>query len=144
MEKVFYVPGQPWAIDFAVERDGVTVSQISGETLEQVQARHPGAIVADYAEVCAQVEAQSKTEPRQIDAEDFDYALNVLPPVGWVRESGCESFKMSEHTNGNVTAIYARLGDTFWTFQDVYTMKHAEIMEKVREAQASPQIRWVG
>jgi len=141
MEKVFYVPGQPWAIDFAVERDGVTVSQISGETLEQVQARHPGAIVADYAEVCAQIEAQSKTEPRQIDAEDFDYALNVLPPVGWVRESGCESFKMSEHTNGNVTAIYARVGETFWTFQDVYTMKHAEIMAKVRQAQESQQAK---
>ncbi len=53
MENVFYVPGQPWVIDFAVERGGVLVSAINGETLEQVQTRHSGAVIADFAVVCA-------------------------------------------------------------------------------------------
>ena len=137
-EMVFYVPGQPWVIDFAkVRGDGVTVSQLQGHTLEEVQARSPGAIITSYDEAAAQIEAGCKTEPRQIDAEDFDYALNVLPPAQWVAGDHAESFKMCERTNGRVTAIYARVGATYWKFEDVYTMPHAEIIAKVRKAQES-------
>ncbi|MEA9979902.1 MULTISPECIES: hypothetical protein [unclassified Pseudomonas] len=134
MEKVFYVPGQPWVIDFAVERaDGVTVSQLQGHTLNEVQARSPGVIITTYEDATARIEAGSKTEPRQIDVEDFDYALNVLPPVRWVRGGDVESFKMSERTNGRVTSIYSRVGASYWKFEDIYTMSHNEIIAKVRK-----------
>ncbi|HDQ4405505.1 TPA: hypothetical protein P8734_005703 [Pseudomonas aeruginosa] len=135
-EMVFYVPGQPWVIDFAkVRADGVTVTQLQGHTLEEVKARSPGAVVISYDEAVAQIEAGSKSEPRQIDAEDFDYALNALPPVQWVAGDHAESFKMCERTNGRVTAIYARVGSTYWKFEDVYTLPHSEIIAKVRNAQ---------
>lgn len=135
MEKVFYVRGQRWVIDFAIERaDGVTVSQLQGHTLEEVQARSPGAEIMTYREAVALIEAGCKTEPRQIDREDFDYALNVLPPMQWVRGGEYESFMMSERTNGKVTGIYARAGATYWKFEDVCTMSHTEIITKVRKA----------
>ena len=138
MENVFYVPGQRWVIDFAIVRaDGVTVSQLQGHTLEEVQARSPGAILMTYQEAVEQIETGCKTEPRQIDAEDFDYALNVLPPMQWVRGGDAESFLMSERTNGRVTGIYARIGATYWKFEDVCTLPHAEIIAKVRKAQES-------
>ena len=138
MEKVFYVPGQPWVIDFAFMReDGTLVTQLQRHTLEQVKERSPGAIITTYQDAAEQIEAGCKTEPRQIDAEDFDYALNVLPPMQWVRGGDVESFLMSERTNGRVTGIYARLGDTYWKFEDVCTLPHAEIIAKVRKAQES-------
>jgi hypothetical protein len=135
MEKVFYAPGERWVIDFAIKRaDGVTVTQIQGQTLEQVQARHPGAQLMSYQEAEQQIEAGCKTAPRRIDREDFDYALNVLPPVRWDQNGKYETFLMSERTNGRVTGIYARVKDSYWKFEDVCTLSHVEIIAKVREA----------
>ena len=140
MEKVFYVPGQPWVIDFAFMReDGTLVTQLQRHTLEQVQERNPGAIITTYQEAAAQIEAGCKTEPRRIGEEDFDYALNVLPPMQWVRGESCESFKMSERTHGKVTAIYVRLGASYWKFEDVYTLPHSEVIAKVRKAEKAEQ-----
>lgn len=141
METVFYVPGQPWVIDFAFERaDGVNVSQQQGLTLEQIQAEHPGAIATTYSKALEAIEAGCKSEPRRIDEVDFDYALNVLPPVGWVRAGDSESFKMSERTNGRVTAIYARFGSTFWSFQDIYKLTHLDIIQRVVHVIESEQV----
>lgn len=131
-EKVFYVPGQPWVQDFAVEVEGVVRSQLQGLTLEQFQAREPGVIVCTYGEARAQIEALSKSEPKPISEADFFYALEALPPQGWRHDAAGESFKMAEHINGRITAIYARIGGTFWRFDDVFTMPHAEVMERVR------------
>ncbi|MDX9668609.1 hypothetical protein QMK50_27060 [Pseudomonas sp. P5_152] len=138
MENVFYVPGQRWVIDFAIVlADGATVTQQQGHTLEEVQARCPGAILTTYQEAVEQIETCCKTVPRQIDADHFDYALNVLPPMRWVSGGDTESFLMSERTIGRVTGIYARIGNTYWTFEDVCTLLHAEIIAKVRKAQES-------
>lgn len=135
MENVFYVPGQRWVIDFAIHRaDGVAVSQLQGHTLEEVQARNPGAQVMTYSAAVAMIEAGCKTDPRQITEEDFDYALNVLPPMQWVRGDHYESFMMSERTNGTVTGIYARVGSTYWKFEDTCTLAHTAIIAKVRKA----------
>lgn len=135
MENVFYVPGQPWVIDFAIQRaDGATVTRLQGHTLEEVQARHPGAQLMSYQKAEQQIEAGCKTSPRRIDREDFDYALNVLPPVRWDQNGKYETFLMSERINGRVTGIYARVSDSYWKFEDVYTLSHVEIIAKVREA----------
>ena len=131
-EKVFYVPGQPWIQDFAVEVDGVVRSALQGLTLDQIQAKEPGVIVCTYEEARAQIEALCKSEPKQIGEDDFIYALEALPPQGWRHDAAGESFKMAERLNGRITAIYARIGTTFWRFDDVFTMPHAEIMERVR------------
>lgn len=134
---VFYVPGHAWAIDFAIERNGQLVTQITGETLEQVRERHPKAEIASASEVQAQIEESGKTTPRLITQEDFDYALNVLPPNGWHRGWDGESFKMAEHTVGRITAIYARQGDTFWKFEGLYNLPHDEIMGMIEKARAA-------
>ena len=134
MENVFYVPGQRWVIDFAIVRaDGVTVSQLQGHTLEVVQARSPGAEIMTYQKAVEMIESGCKTEPRQIQQEDFDYGLNVLPPMNWVRGVEFESFMMSERTNGKVTGIYARVGATYWKFEEVCTLSHRDIINKVRK-----------
>lgn len=132
MEKVFYVPGQPWVLDYVEEVDGVAYSYTRRMTLEQTQAENPGVTLCTYDEARAQIEALCKSEPKQISEGDFECALGVLPPEGWRADGAGESFKMAERVNGRITAIYARICNTFWHFNDVCTMPHAEIMERVR------------
>lgn len=136
MEKVFFVPGQPWVLDYAVERtDGVIVSEQQGKTLSEIQERHPTALIVDYQVAVEQIESGCKTDPRRIDIEDFEYALNSLPPQQWQGGAEYETFKMSERTNGRVTAVYARIGSSYWMFRDVHTISHVEIVMKIKAAQ---------
>ena len=80
-EPVFYVPGTTTIIDNAVDRGGVLVGHYSGETLEQIRLRYPGAALGEWDDVYAETEASCKTEPIEIKEDEFLKALNVLPPV---------------------------------------------------------------
>lgn len=133
LDKVFYVPGGH-VIDYAEDCGGVLRSICLRETLEQVQERYPHAIVGDAETVYREMESSYISDPVRITEDDFDYALNVLPPMNWVRSGSVQSFKMSEFTSGRITAIYAQFGDEYWKFSDRYTLSHSEIMERVIKA----------
>lgn len=132
-EPVFYVPGTTTIIDNAVERDGVLVGHYSGETLEQLRLRHPGAALGEWEVVYAEAEASRKTEPVEINEDEFLRALNVLPPVRWTRRSDSESFKISERLYGSITAIYARMGDRYYSFSDYIALPHDEVISRIRQ-----------
>lgn len=131
-EQVFYVPGQPWVIDFVEQQpDGSCVAAATGQTQEQIAAVSPGVILCTYAEARKQIESRAKSEPKPISEEDFTFALNCLPPMDWRHDANGESFKMSEFITGNVTSIYARMGNTYWMLDDVCTLSHREILERI-------------
>lgn len=80
-----------------------------------------------------------RSPPSEITWKEFDDALNVLPPVAWCNWSAAESFKISERTSGNITAIYCRIGDTaprYFHLSDSIFLKHDEIVRRCREALA--------
>lgn len=52
---------------------------------------------------------------REVTEEDWDYALNVLPPEKWCRINGVEMFCMSEFDYGVYTSQYARAGGKYYT-----------------------------
>jgi|SRR5471030_159668 len=133
MKKAFYVPNRPWIIDDAeVRADGACVSVIAGLNLEQIQTKYPGAILTTLKAATDAIEAMCKTVPRPIDHVDFYYGKTVLKNYGRARNGDSESFKMTEHKNGRITAIYARVGSSFWTFDDVAEISHEDIIERVR------------
>lgn len=133
--KVFYTPAAngcyPVIIDTLVEVEGSYIGQYSRETLEQVSKRHPTVMIGDALEVAGQREAMMISEPEQITEEQFNEALECLPPEGWVRNKHTESFKMCEYYSGRITSIYARFADTYWTFKDIGGKTHVDIMDKV-------------
>jgi hypothetical protein len=135
-EPVFYVPGTPTIIDTAVIRDGIFTTAIKGETLDQVRIRYPEAEIGEWDVVYQAVENSCKTEPQEITEAQFIYALEVLPPVCWKTAKGVESFKMSERFYGNVTAIYARLGKRYFTFNDLITLSPDEIADRTANSAA--------
>lgn len=57
--------------------------------------------------------------------------LGVLPPVASKRDSGGESFKISELTAGTITAIFVRVHARYFEFSDTITLPHKECVARV-------------
>ena len=128
-EHAFYVPGARWAQDGAVLVDGVWRGQFSPH--KGLADYPPGTEVLELGVLAARVEALCCTEPVEIDADRFNYLLEVLPPLGWVRRVGAESFKLSEFTNGRVTCVAVRVGSRYFSFEGVASTPHDECVAKV-------------
>jgi hypothetical protein len=133
-EPVFYVPGTTTIVDNAIDRAGVLVGRYSGETLEQIRLRYPDATLGEWADVYAETEASCKTEPVEIKEDEFLKALHVLPPVRWTQRIDSESFKISERLYGSITAIYARIGDRYYTFSDNIALPHVDVISRIKQS----------
>jgi hypothetical protein len=131
-EPCFHVPGSRTIIDTAeLDSDGVYRSTIKKETLAQVRIRYPDAEIGEWENIYRAAENSCKTEPQEITEAQYIYALEVLPPVCWKNSKGVESFKMSERFYGNVTAIYAHLGNRYFTFNDLISLTPDEIADRI-------------
>lgn len=134
-EPVFFVPGETNIIDTVVKnKEGQYIGEFSREVLSDVAKRYPGAEIGEFDIVLANIEKLLITDPIKITEEEYGDALDVLPPENWVVVKGSESFKMCEYTSGRVTAIFARRGSLYFTFQDIASLSHESIMAKVNLA----------
>lgn len=77
-------------------------------------------------------EEKAKTAVSEISEAQFNDQLNLMYPIDWCFYANTESFKSMEMYFGNVTSIYIRCNNRFFTFRDVVMLTHSEIMEKVR------------
>lgn len=124
-DKVF-VSGLLTVIDFLNPDTGK--SYVNGETLEQIQARYPGAQLVDFELWNAAKEKALCTEPEPSTEERFLELLEVLPPQRWQRgtttdDESCESFELCEHTSGRVTTVCVRIGEKYFEFQAIAGQK---------------------
>lgn len=137
-DPVFYTPAangkRPEIIGFGKMVDGILRDDWSNRNLDDFRARadYAHAEIGEYEVVRELIEGFFKTSPQEITAEEWDYALNVLPPMDWTRSAG-QSFKMSEMEYGRITAIFCTLGSRYFKFNDVCTLKHHEIVAKVTQ-----------
>lgn len=83
-------------------------------------------------EAQARYEDRFKTPVEEITANDFDYALNVLPPRAWTNTGGAETFKISERLAGSVTAIYVAMGTRYFRFHDDIRPPHDACCKRVQ------------
>ena len=51
---------------------------------------------------------------KEISEEEYNYALNVLPPLKWCTINGVEEFLMSEFYTGVYTTQYARYNNKYY------------------------------
>ena len=121
----FWTPGESNAIDCVHPVTGLSL--VNGETLEQIRERYPEAIVTGLDAILEAESKEFKRGPVEIDAEHWDYMLNVLPPMRWVNESGAETFKMSEMTSGTITTILCRIGERYFEMADDYWTSHDDV-----------------
>lgn len=77
-------------------------------------------------------EQAAKTAPTEITLMQFMDALSVMPPLDWQGNNASESFKLQEMVIGNVTDIFVKVRGRYFTFRDIHTLTHAEIVLCVR------------
>lgn len=115
-----------------VERFGEASTALSSLSPEY----GPDLIVLPLADAYKRYENGFKASPVEVSAERYWDMLEILPPDGFVGTGHEESFKLSERTAGNITAIFARVGDRYFELADSVFMKHADIIAAVRNSEA--------
>lgn len=129
----WYVPGETHIVDLIHPDDGLTLHY--HEDALAVRDRYPAAerMSCDDAWklIDAAALAQYRKDVSEVTEERFMDALNVLPPVGWTTHNGVESFRISERLWGNITDIYARLGDRYFVLSDDIRLSPAIVAERV-------------
>jgi len=117
-------------VDFIDPATGL--SEFGRSTQEQLAARYPGIEVWLIDAAVNFREQVGRTEPQEITREQWDSALEVLPPNHWERQGMFESFQCSEHWSGRLTSTYLRRGLRYWQFTDIAGMGIVAIIERVR------------
>lgn len=78
-----------------------------------------------------QRENQAHTEVTEIDLATFMDAISVMYPRDWCGNAVSESFKLAEMFCGNVTNIYAKVGERYFAFRDVVSLPHTAILARI-------------
>lgn len=86
-------------------------------------------------EACELVESAQAAEYigdwKEITAEEWQDALEVLPPEKWRNVHGVEIFRMMEYLTGNITGHYARLGERYFCANRRTTAEYADLAAEV-------------
>lgn len=129
----WHTPGQRNIYTFEHPKTGRSIW--GNETFEECAQREDGLVrmpiddAIDDAEN-ARAKAFNAGKPQECTAEQFQEALEVLPPVQWTARKGTMSFKMSEAMSGTLTACYVKVQDKYFVLTDSYATKHEELVEK--------------
>lgn len=125
--------GMPQALDVVVvDEAGNKFGMWSHDSEAQIKERYQGVSIIPVSEFADLQNKACLTEPVQITEERFIGALEVMPPMDWVRRGADESFKFVERYSGSVTSIFVRLGKEFYTFHGMDNMTHEAIIAKVK------------
>jgi len=129
-EWVYYAPSTHSVID-EVRPDGLTIW--GRKTYGQIVSEYPDVVKIPFDRALALNDAKYLDEPtKRITEDDWDDALNVLPPMKWNRYTEFETFMMSECITGDITRVYARIGDDYVRFNGRTSMTHFEIVTRAR------------
>jgi hypothetical protein len=131
-DMIFANPAQNQAADSAVEvAPGCYLGLYTRKSLEQLQEADPAIQLISVDEFVAITEAAMTTDPTEVDKAKFWDLLEVLPPGGWQRNGGAESFYMTEFYSGRVTTHVVRIGERYFTFNAPVMLHHADRTQKV-------------
>lgn len=122
----------PSVVDSVViDEAGVQRGLVSGETQAELSDRYPDMQVIDIDDFIIMHNDVHRTPPEESSEERFTFALECMPPLDWQIVRGIESFKMEERLSANMTSIYARKEDRYWTFVDRDDLSAEEIASKI-------------
>lgn len=62
--------------------------------------------------------------------QQYQQALEMLPPEKWRSGPRSESFMMSEFIVSRITRTYVRIESRYFTFRDCHTLTHEDIVSK--------------
>lgn len=104
-------------------------------TIECLHKENPNAKIMTVEQFYDFQYERFATKSEQVTEARYWEMLEILPPLDMHVSGQNTSFKMSERLTGNLTSIFAQIGDTYWTFVDRDTMTHEEIIAKILKEQ---------
>lgn len=129
---VYYSPSRLTTIDTIHWFTGLTM--YCQKTYATVVEEYSDAVLIHVDEaILIMEEANIDKVATSITKSQFWNALECLPPENWVCREYTESFKMCEYWSGQITSIYVRIGEEYFTFRDRASMTHDQIVAKTRE-----------
>jgi len=87
---------------------------------------------AELEPLCIAHDNSMKTNVEPITAEQYNYALDVLPPCRWHRVAGYSVFHVSERITANLVNWYAKHMGEYLTFVDDASITDAQIAKKLQ------------
>lgn len=127
---LFYSPTRALIID-TCQKDPAR-GDYSGKTLAEFLPEFPDAIATDLNAAWEAMEASARAPVTETTAENFQYALEALPPKYWKHGKDNESFQNSEKFIANITSIFARVGVRYFVMMDNMGTPHDEIIRRCR------------
>lgn len=105
-------------------------------TVEEYLLENPGFRVESWENVKNLIEAlQDKHligQFTEISEEDYDEALECLPPQKWETVDGVNIFRMSEYTTGNITCHYTRYNGKHYSANRRTSTPYAQIASEIK------------
>lgn len=125
---IIFDPSAKWPlVDSARLHGGEWYAVYSEQRLSTMLRARPACRVVSYGWAEQQLSQSATTAVERISLADFEAALNVLPPAGWVMRPGEQSFYSCEMYRGTVSTIFVALGmRDFFRFRDSITLTHDE------------------
>ena len=92
--------------------------------------------MAEAAERAQKASVSRYCEPvKEITEEQYNEALNILPPEDWQHGSGWSAFRMCEYMSGNITGHYMVMdGRHFFAFRPAGRNTYTELAAEIRKA----------
>ena len=78
-------------------------------------------------------EQEARSEVAEISLMAFMDAIAVMYPKDWEGDAHSETFKLAEMYCGEVTTVYAKVGERYFRFRDVVTLPHSAILARINK-----------
>ncbi|BEO78969.1 hypothetical protein I5K96_24030 [Serratia marcescens] len=78
-------------------------------------------------------EQEARSEVAEISLMEFMDAIAVMYPKDWAGDAHSETFKLAEMYCGEVTTVYAKVGERYFRFRDVVTLPHSAILARINK-----------
>ena len=137
MTTVLYKPGETKIYtQIATKDNGDQVCGYSGDPVKPFL--DDGYIIADLDDVLPMLEQAQKSQLCkpwvEITAEQWEDALECLPPQNWQREKGREMFTMLERTCGNISEHYARIESRYFSANRDISEEYGKLYNEIKKA----------
>lgn len=129
-----------WAV---VDKELNKMSVYDAHPFHKTARRTLPAAIKDYGVPCRIMDLDRWIELRQTKAvnvppieiteEEYEEALNCLPPMQWERESNISRFCMSEFTFASVTQQYSKYKGRYYTKPVIYRRRNTYITPELIE-----------
>jgi hypothetical protein len=138
IKNCIYTPGETsihtttYFDEFGVEYCHYT----DGKTVAEYLKDKPKAVLMPFDQAVDEirtVEDWRLIKPfKEISENEYEYALEVLPPQKWLDVNGVNIFRMSEYTTGNITAHYASYNGKYYSANRRTSVNYEDIAKEIK------------